>query len=56
MPADRRRSLATRLKWVLTGRPMSAEETRAARAAGQRDPGVRQRFDVPWGRDVGGIS
>ena len=49
-------SLWTRLKWALTGRPMSNEEIRAARSAGERDPLTRQRFDVPWARNAGGVS
>jgi hypothetical protein len=44
------------MKWVLAGRPMTPEEVRAARAAGEQDPTTRKRFDVPWGRNVGGIS
>ncbi|MFG6504588.1 hypothetical protein [Microbacterium sp. P05] len=46
----------TRLKWVLTGRPMSDDEIRAARAAGEPDPTTRKRFDAPWARNIGGIS
>ncbi len=56
MTDQERPSLRTRVKWVLTGRPMSEEEIRAARAAGDPDPTTRKRFDVPWGRNIGGIS
>jgi hypothetical protein len=49
-------SLAKRLKWVLIGRPMSDEEIRAARAAGDKDPITRKRFDILWGRNIGGIA
>ncbi|MFG6443923.1 hypothetical protein ACFXQA_01470 [Microbacterium sp. P07] len=49
-------SLWTRLKWVLTGRPRTQEEIRAARAAGEQDPTTPQRFDIPSTRNVGGIS
>jgi hypothetical protein len=56
MDSQKKPSLRTRLKWVLTGRPISDEEIRAARAAGKEDPTTRKRFDIPWGRNIGGIS
>ena len=56
MESRNKPSLWTRLKWVLTGRPLTPSEIRAARAAGEPDPATRKRFDVPWGRNVGGIS
>ena len=49
-------SLRTRPKWVLTGRPRSEEEIRAARAAGDPDPATPKRFDIPSTRNVGGIA
>lgn len=48
-------SVWTRVKWVFTGQPMSDEEIDLAQAAGDPDPRTRKRFDVPWGRNVGGI-
>ena len=56
MGAEAKPSIGTRLKWVLTGRPLTEDEVRAARAAGEPDPTTRRRFDVPWGRNVGGNS
>ena len=56
MRNQKKPSLRTRPKWVLTGRPRSEEEIRAARAAGDPDPATPKRFDIPSTRNVGGIA
>ena len=56
MKNQKKPSLGTRLKWVLTGRPRTEEEIRTARAAGDPDPTTTKRFDIPSTRNVGGIS